>query len=489
MVKIAGYVRGKPAAAAELVWLAVYEAEALRLKLVRFHLDIFQIIGGYVLSGGTHTGGGAVDDGQVTNALVRLARNMGAAKWKRFVYQGFDVDHGHLVLKGAPASAAAKAQVRELDANGDGLRGSAKDYGPRDGVKWPLRTWNQGIKWAASRLYEESAKKLAKPVVYYATADKLAGRSYPGVGPVLIRRPKGFKFRAYATYTAPDGTKHVRTKYGTWYAAAHLAVVKPAKKPATPAKVVHHKGRPELGAKIGRFMQWNLSVLNTVGAATWAKRRAPIARVVQNNAPAVLFVQEAPAFAVKWLDGRLGALTQRVGAQARYIFIHSTWTVHGWSTWTPKTRLKGGKAKPVTFAKVQPPGGRTILLVNCHPQAGSKHAALRADWSEEVIAEAEHRATYGAGKRMPIVFGGDFQDGVFARQARSQGRPYRRSVDIAHTTINADMKTFNKWSKVPADGYQMDQVITDLAVEEHRVIWNGEAADHNRTSATLHHPA
>ena len=499
MVKIAGYVRGKPAAAAELAWLPVYEAEALRRKLIRKSLDIFQIIGGYVKSGGTHVDGGAVDDGQTTLELIRLARNMGAAKWKRFVWQGFDVDHGHLVLKGAPAAAEAKAQVRELDGNGDGLRGSMRDTGPRSGVKWPLRSWKSGIKWAAAQLYAQSAKKHTA-VRYYATSAKLAGRSYPGVGPVLIRRPKGFKIAATATYTAPDGSKHVRTKYGTWYALAYLAKVKPAKatapakpKPApkpAPAKpitgkAVEHKGRRPLGPKVGRFMQLNVALLNTKGAATWLKRRTSLVKVIRANDPDVLFVQERPQSPGKWLDGRLGRLTQRVGNKARYIYLATGIKVHAWVLWTPKTKLPG-QPKPVIFAAVNM-GGLDVLLVNCHPQAGAKYATLRADWAVEVIGEAERRAARRGG--IPIIFGGDFQGGEFAREAKARG--YLRSIELAHTTTNAHLKSFNNWSTKAAEGYQMDQLILspELAVGEHRLIWNGSVADHNRIRADIHRTA
>lgn len=485
MPKIAGYFGGKPAAAAELVWLAVYQAEALRRGLIRHGLDIFQIIGGYVKSGGTHADGGAVDDAQHTPKLIVLARNMGAAKWKRYIWQGFDVDHGHLVLKGAPAAAAAKAQVRELDARGDGLVGNRPDDGPRDGVRWPLRSWKSGIKWAAAQLYAQSATKHS-PRRYVVKGGKVAGRSYPGVGPLLVRRSKGFKITATATYTAPDGKKHVRTKYGTWYALAFLTAVKPTKAKPAPitGHVVKHTERPALGRRVGVFMTWNLGILNPVGKLRWLKNRKTIAAVIRANKLDVLFLQEAPAAQAKWLAEATGM--RRIGGHARPIFLDKAVKVLGWSLWTPKAKAKGGKDKPVTFANVVA-NGTEVLLVNCHPQAEQKHTAVRGAWAEEVIDEAERRAAARGGIR--IVFAGDMQGGEFARQAQSQDRPYRRTLVTAHRVVNGAIKSFNKWAKAAMKGYQMDQIVTDLIADEHRLIHNGELADHNRVRATLHLPA
>lgn len=485
MSNIAGFFRGRwPACSCQLAWLPVYEAELLRRKLLKLMLDVFQLIGGAPQSEGVHAGGGANDTGQMSDKQLTVSRNMGCADSPRHEWQGFDDAHAHGVLKGCRhAAASAKAQVREIDARGDGLRGNLLDIGPRKGVKWPLRNWKQGIKWAAAQLYAQSAKKLAKPVTYYATANRLAGRSYPGVGPVLIRRPRGFKVRAVATYTAPDGSRHVRTKYGTWYAAAYLAPVKPPKKTKPKPAIVHHKGRPPLGPPLGRFLQWNLAVLNARGKVSWPVRRKAIAKIIVANNPDVLFLQETPKAAVKWLDGKLGRLTQRVGAHGRYIYLATGIKVHAWVLWTPETVLRGGKAKPVVFAAVHMYGA-DVLLVNCHPQAGAQHGALRERWAIEVIEEAERRADRRGG--IPIIYGGDFQGGEFARVAKLHGA--RRSVDVAHTTVNAKTKTFNKWSTKPAAGYQMDQIITSLPVEESRTVWNGTASDHNRVRATIHQP-
>jgi len=483
MSNVAGYIYGRPACSCQIAWLPVYEAELLRRGLLRASLDVFQLIGFAPQSKGIHGGGGANDTAQMSDAQLTVSRNMGCADSPRHTWQGFTDAHAHGVLKGCPhATAGAKAQVREIDGRGDGLVGNRSDIGPRKGVKWPLRTWKSGIKWAASQLYDQAAKKHAAKK-YRVTTDKLAGRSYPGVGPVLIRRKKGFKIAATATYTAPDGTKHVRTKYGTWYALRYLVEIRPAApKPAPPkqTKAVKHEGRPALGAKVGRAMTWNLGILNPVGAARWVKVRTNAVKIIRANAPDFLFLQETPSFAAKWLAAQLNREMRRVGSHSRPVFVRVGIPVLGWAMWTPKTRAKGGKSKPVTFVRIELRGER-ILLVNCHPQAGDKHTVIREKWADEVLDEAERRAR---GDR--LVFGGDFQRGEFARKAKARG--YLRSISTAHETVNGELKSFNDRSETPVEGYQMDQIISDLFADEHRLIWNDDF-DHNRVRADLHIPA
>ena len=139
--------RGRPACDCLVRWLPVYERELLDRGLLKVELDIYQLIGAATASAGTHRGGGAFDDAQFSREQVRVARQMGAAKWHR-KRPTFSTEHGHGVFKGCPhADPSAKAQVAELEAGGDGLVGSASDAGPRD-VQIPLRTWEEGIAWA-----------------------------------------------------------------------------------------------------------------------------------------------------------------------------------------------------------------------------------------------------------------------------------------------------------------------------------------------------
>lgn len=485
MFNIAGYFRGKPGCTHDLEWLPVAEAELLRRKLIRFMLDVFQLIGGARDSAGYHLYGGNADLGQDSDDELEVFRNMGAAASPRGDEDGM-VPHTHLALKGCThMKSGPRWQVTELEAGRNGLVNQRADRGPRRGVKWPLRTYRQGIKWAAEQLYAQSARKHA-PVRYYVTGGKLAGRSYPGVGPVLVRRPKGFRISAVATYTAPDGSKHVRTKYGTWYALAYLAAVKPTKKKPPVVKkptVVTHTARPALGRKVADVMTWNLGLLNLIGKARWTKNRAAIAKIIRANKLDVLFLQETHAAAARWLEDTLDM--QRIGGQARPILLDRKVTVLGWEIWTPAARLRKGKAKPVTFATVILNGTKT-LLVNCHPQHGATRGPLRGVWAHQVLEEAERRSERQGG--IPIICAGDLQGGEFAKAAKNRKRELRRAITTAHATVNAHLKSFNKWSATPADGYQMDDIISDLVAAEQRLIWN-EIADHNRVRASLHLPA
>lgn len=143
--------RGKPACACLAAWLPAYENELLRRKVIKYNLDLYQLIGGAVQSGGTHATGGAFDIGQTSAVAIYVARQMGAdATWHRpFNWDGDNgMSHTHGVLRGCPHNGPARYQIDAVDAGYNGLgRGGrgGRDTGPR-----PLsgRTWQQGIEWA-----------------------------------------------------------------------------------------------------------------------------------------------------------------------------------------------------------------------------------------------------------------------------------------------------------------------------------------------------
>lgn len=152
---------GRPACTCLAQWLPAYEAELKRRGLIRYSLDVYQLIGGAVASGGTHATGGAFDLGQTGPEAIWVARQMGAdATWRRRRSQGFDVDHSHGVLRGCPHNGPARYQIDAVDAGFNGLgwmgRGG-KDDGPR-----PLsgRTWQQGIAWAKSQTPKPVAHRI-----------------------------------------------------------------------------------------------------------------------------------------------------------------------------------------------------------------------------------------------------------------------------------------------------------------------------------------
>lgn len=96
--------------------------------------DITMVQGGYnaggvAASAGTHDGGGAFDltPFNIKNR-IKVFRLLGVAIWDRPTISGLWAHHLHGIVAGdGTASAAAKAQVSEYLAGGDGLRGTAPD--------------------------------------------------------------------------------------------------------------------------------------------------------------------------------------------------------------------------------------------------------------------------------------------------------------------------------------------------------------------------
>lgn len=148
-------IDGHPGCPCQAEWYPAFEHELDRRGWTVGTFHIYQLIGLYSGSGGTHADGGAGDDNQVSANAIWLARQMGAdASWARpYNWDGNGgIAHAHRVLRGCPHNGPARYQydstTQGVDHNRDGLshggRG-APDTGPR-----PLsgRTWRQGIEWA-----------------------------------------------------------------------------------------------------------------------------------------------------------------------------------------------------------------------------------------------------------------------------------------------------------------------------------------------------
>ena len=166
--------RGRRACTCLAEWIPVLEKEAVRRKIIKKNVDIAQLIGGVAASGGTHRTGGAFDVWQTSKAFVRLCRDMGAdASWHRKRSQGPWSPHTHGVLTGCPHNGPARYQITEVKNNQNGLRGNARDDGPR-----PLsgRTYKQGIAWAKAQ--GKPTQPTPKPP---SGVDKMDPRNYgPG---------------------------------------------------------------------------------------------------------------------------------------------------------------------------------------------------------------------------------------------------------------------------------------------------------------------
>ena len=156
--------RGKPACECLAAWLPAYERVLLARGIIRESIDIMQLIGGAEASAGTHSTGGAYDIRQVSDAAIKIAREMGAAAWHRTPAQGF-ATHQHGVLNGCPHNAPARYQIAALAAGYNGL-GRAGRGGPDDGpAPRTLRTWTQGIAWAATQTKEEPMTETEKRII------------------------------------------------------------------------------------------------------------------------------------------------------------------------------------------------------------------------------------------------------------------------------------------------------------------------------------
>lgn len=137
-------VHGLPACTCLAAWLPVFEAAIGRSP------RWFQLIGDAPASAGFHRGGGSADCEPLSTAELRIARNMGAAAFNRWWTDNY---HAHLRLNSCPHNTIAQPQVADLNEGRDGTgplydNAGTPDDGPRDGVHWPLRTWQQGIEWA-----------------------------------------------------------------------------------------------------------------------------------------------------------------------------------------------------------------------------------------------------------------------------------------------------------------------------------------------------
>jgi hypothetical protein len=146
--------RGRYACPCQVLWIPAYEHEAQRRGILPSGgtLTIYQLIGGYAASGGTHADGGAGDYLDLPGEEdLWLMRQMGAdASWLRLAGwdNGGGITHVHSVLTGCPHNGPAAYQIDAVKAGFNGLgRG-----GPR-----PLsgRTWQQGIEWARAQEKEQ----------------------------------------------------------------------------------------------------------------------------------------------------------------------------------------------------------------------------------------------------------------------------------------------------------------------------------------------
>lgn len=143
--------RGLPTCACLEKWLPVFE------RMIGRSPRLFQLVGNAPASAGFHKDGGSADYEPLTTNELRIARNMGAAAWNRLWKNNY---HSHLRLNGCPHNTIAQPQVEDLNEGRDGTgplydNAGKPDDGPRNNVKFPLRTWREGIEWAERKMEDD----------------------------------------------------------------------------------------------------------------------------------------------------------------------------------------------------------------------------------------------------------------------------------------------------------------------------------------------
>lgn len=135
---------GLPACSCLRAWCPAFE------KAIGRKVDWWQLDGNAPASAGFHRGGGSADCPPLSETELEVARNMGGAAWNRWWANNF---HAHIRLNGCKHNTKAQPQVDDLNEGLDGTgplydNAGERDNGPRNGVHFPLRTWQEGIKWA-----------------------------------------------------------------------------------------------------------------------------------------------------------------------------------------------------------------------------------------------------------------------------------------------------------------------------------------------------
>lgn len=163
------YVRGLPACDCLAAWVPQFETMIGRSP------RLFQLVGDAPASAGFHRGGGSADYEPLSEAELRIARNMGGAAWNRWWENNY---HCHIRLNGCPHNSIGQPQVADLNAGRDGTgalydSSGVPDNGPRDGVHWPLRTWREGIAWAKQQQAKEWDEMATKDEIRAVFAEEL----------------------------------------------------------------------------------------------------------------------------------------------------------------------------------------------------------------------------------------------------------------------------------------------------------------------------
>lgn len=162
-----------PACYCTIQWLTAAEKLGLATGLIKYNLDIVQLMGNAEKSAGVHAFGAAFDVKQRSDAWIRIYRKMGArATWRREGGEWIGNEHAH----GAIACAHDREVEYQILAQRRGYNGlgQAKDgpykgmwgYGGPDPHPNPDTdfTWQEGIAWANAEVKRLTTKPAPTPV-------------------------------------------------------------------------------------------------------------------------------------------------------------------------------------------------------------------------------------------------------------------------------------------------------------------------------------
>ena len=489
-----GSFRGRVACDCLRSWLPVYEDELLRLGVIRQSIDIYQLTGDFGGSAGTHSRGGAADLAQATTTAIRVARNMGAAAFRRDDdpndgQPDFEDTHDHLVLKGCPHNDPARYQIGALEAgyNGLGYNGrGGRDDGPRSDVRWPLRTWKEGIAWAKAR----QTPPPPAYINYYVIGPFALGHQDPSatsrrVGSV---KPWGTLLRVLKTTTVNGalwGWVDPTDAEGRWYLMANLGKTKPTSK-------IQRIGELTIG-------EYNVAAQASGHASTYPKR-APLSakRMVDGGADVIGALEYGSS--VTTLGGKTflqisddarkaasaGNLVRVAhGEDWRHLLRQlatTDYVAESGRAWTLPTHVDANGTQIVAAAIVKKGVDVKNGLVLFHFDVNSTAAQLKAQAKETLAIGEAWRREVGI-RPWNMTYLGDENDtgSTVAAVFSSWGFV---SASTQPGAVGGQYRTTNSWTDALTVGPQRDSTFVPEGSAESWEQWlDAVASDHNYNQA------
>jgi hypothetical protein len=187
------YFRGGYTCVCLVTIIPLIEKEMISKGIIKHNIDVYQW--GYrndvSASAGTHAEAGVLDVGQFSDSALKVWREWGVEMQRRTRAQGFDIEHGHGVVKGCiHRSNAAYLQHLDWEKGKNGLRSHGPITGPEPkGKNTP--TWQVAMKthsatkppppvtvkpgWSKNPIVKLSMAKVPGEVSYLQGVVRVAG--------------------------------------------------------------------------------------------------------------------------------------------------------------------------------------------------------------------------------------------------------------------------------------------------------------------------